>query len=600
MRVMRDEARCVEQRFVDHSMGVALGSSNLRITSERFPAPRSAVFQGEVYELEGKIASPKSGAELVRELLEGSRQGTTFLSQVHGSFAAASWDEESGELTLINDRFGMRPLYWVKLPGRFLFSSHIAALMADPDVPRELSLTGVSQFFTFGQYLQDETSFQAIKVLPAASILRYSLSNDRLVTDVYWDSAACDRSIPENEVELLEEIDRLFKRAVDRRTLGTDHLGIAISGGLDARAILGVMDHNACHPTAVCYSMAGSLDHRSSQQMAEQVGCAYHHQVLDADFLANFPDHLEQLVRLTDGQYLSQCIALPTLPKLPEMDIQVLLRGHAGELMHMQKAYAYSVDDAAGRIRNSSDLEQWCHQRLQGFMLDAVDVPLFRCPSQDDVQTMARDSLRQCLQRIEAVDQPIQRIWHLFVQQRLRRETTLSLAKFGSVVEPRIPYLDNDLIEILLRSPVNLKVSEKIQAHILRKRRPEFLRIANANTGTRVGVGPTARRLSSLKLRVLAKLGVPGYQPYERLGLWLRQELADLVKSILVSDVCLDRGIFEPDGVRRVVEDHLANRRNHTFLLMALMIFELGQRRLVDDVCSITKSISSADKVHTG
>ena len=188
----------------------------------------------------------------------------------------------------------------------------------------------------------------------------------------------------------------------------------------------------------------------------------------------------------------------------------------------------------------------------------------------------------------------------MFLQQRLRRETTLSLAKFGSVVEPRIPYLDNDLIEILLRTPVDLKVSEKIQAHILRKRRPAFLQIANANTGTRVGVGRTARRISSFKLRVLAKLGVPGYQPYERLGLWLRRELADLVQSILISDACLDRGIFEPDGVRRVVDDHLANRRNHTFLIMALMIFELGQRRLVDDESAIAETISTTDKVHTG
>ena len=273
MRIMRDEDRCVEHRFVDRNGGVALGSSNLRVTSERFPAPSNAVFQGEIYEIEDRSVSTKS--ELVKALLEGSRKGAPFLSQVHGSFTAASWDEDSGELTLLNDRFGMRPLYWVKLPGRLLFSSHIAALMADPNVPRDLSTTGVSQFFTFGQYLQDETSFAAIKVLPAASIIRYSPRDDRLTNKVYWESADCSPHVPANETELLDEIDRLFKRAVDRRTLETDQLGIAISGGLDARAILGVMDDDACSPTAVCYSMAGSLDHRSSQKMAEHVGCAY-------------------------------------------------------------------------------------------------------------------------------------------------------------------------------------------------------------------------------------------------------------------------------------------------------------------------------------
>jgi asparagine synthase (glutamine-hydrolysing) len=81
-------------------------------------------------------------------------------------------------------------------------------------------------------------------------------------------------------------------------------------------------------------------------------------------------------------------------------------------------------------------------------------------------------------------------------------------------------------------------------------------------------------------MKLLAKLGVPGYQPYERLGLWLRRELQPVVKRILLSESCLDRGLFNPDSITAAVHDHLENRRNHTYLLMALMVFELGQRNL--------------------
>jgi hypothetical protein len=54
--------------------------------------------------------------------------------------------------------------------------------------------------------------------------------------------------------------------------------------------------------------------------------------------------------------------------------------------------------------------------------------------------------------------------------------------------------------------------------------------------------------------------------------------LRHVVEKLLLSDSCLDRGLFNPDAVIAAVHDHLANRRNHTYLLMALMVFELGQR----------------------
>ena len=49
---------------------------------------------------------------------------------------------------------------------------------------------------------------------------------------------------------------------------------------------------------------------------------------------------------------------------------------------------------------------------------------------------------------------------------------------------------------------------------------------------------------------MFAKLGLRGYQPYERLGLWLRRELRPLVEGLLLSPECLDRGVLTPDAVR--------------------------------------------------
>ena len=145
------------------------------------------------------------------------------------------------------------------------------------------------------------------------------------------------------------------------------------------------------------------------------------------------------------------------------------------------------------------------------------------------------------------------------------------------------------------RLPPELKLDEQIQAHILRRHRPEFLRVQNVNTGVRMGAGRLERAVGKFRQRVFAKLGVRGYQPYERLGLWLRRELRPLVEKLLLDDRCLGRGLFDPECVRTIVQNHL-DGRNHTFLMLAMMIYEMGQREFIDtescaarapaDVCS--------------
>jgi hypothetical protein len=248
----------------------------------------------------------------------------------------------------------------------------------------------------------------------------------------------------------------------------------------------------------------------------------------------------------------------------------------------MDKAYNFSLDPAALALRDGAALEGWLLGRLRAFIADPAWGSLFAPALAGPAEELARQSLADALRESEGVDPPIHRVWHLFLAQRLRRETALSLVEFNSVVETRLPYLDAELVEALLAAPPGLKRGDAIQAHILRGLRPAFLDVVNANTGARLGAGRLERTLARARLKVLAKLGVRGYQPYERLGLWLRRGLRPLVERTLLDDRCLGRGLFDPRAVRAVVADHLGGRRNHTYLILALLIFETGRRAFVD------------------
>jgi len=58
--------------------------------------------------------------------------------------------------------------------------------------------------------------------------------------------------------------------------------------------------------------------------------------------------------------------------------------------------------------------------------------------------------------------------------------------------------------------------------------------------------------------------------------------VAPIVQDVLLNEQSLDNGLFDADGVRQVVRDHLENRKNHTFLIMALMTYELGRKFLAN------------------
>jgi asparagine synthase (glutamine-hydrolysing) len=579
---------------VDAEGGLALGRVGLGyINTARQPATNEdgsllAVMAGEVFDYAehrraltaaGHTFASESHAEL---LLHGYESGgQKFFESLRGTCAAAIWDARNARLILVNDRFGMKGLYYAQLPGRLLFASEIKALLVDPEVSRRINPRGLAQWFTYSHMLGEDTLLEDVRLLPAAGWLTYDALDSRLSLDRFWRMGAPTTSGDRSPREVLDEIDTAFKQAIDRHTEGGARLGLSLSGGLDARTILGVM--NPDRPvTTVSLGMEGSIDLHSAAEMSRLTGRPHRRLILDTRFLHSYEDHMRRMVHLTDGQYPSQCIVMPTLPLYRELGIEVLLRGHAGELMHMDKAYNYSLDAQAWTLHDGAALENWLFTHLRTYMLEGVGESVFAPPYRGQVDALARASLRECLQESERMDHPVNRIAHLFLYQSVRRDTSLSMMKFGSVAETRLPYLDADLVNVLFAAPPELRVGEQIQAHILRRRQPAFLKVVNANTGTRLGAGRLRRAFHTFRMKALAKLGFKGYQPYERLGKWLREELRPLVDRLLRSDRFLGRGIFEPDVVRKVLDRHLNHGHNHTYLILGMMVFELGQRQFID------------------
>ena len=530
----------------------------------------SVAFDGELY---GAPALPPGNSTAARVAAGLLQEGPSLFDTRHGSFACAVWDPASQRLSIATDRFGMRPVYWTRTDERFLFASELGALLQVEGVPEAVDEAGLAQFLAFGHLLAETTLHSAIQVVPSASWLTFDSIAGTVTVQSYVRDEEPLRARPDSE--WLELVDERAVAAVTRACAGSGALGLSLSGGLDARTILGLAPDDA-RMTCVSLGIPGSIDHRAASALARRAGQPHHELMLGGDFLGRFEDLLRQMVHLTGGHYLDQGIVLSTLPVYRELGIQTLLRGHAGELMHMSKAYSFSLDADALRLRTTSELVDWLWRHLTGYMIGGVDESQFTGPFAGRLRDLARAALERQVSAWDHIEPVPQRIWRMFVAERLRRETALSLQLFRNFVEVRVPFLDPGLVKALLEAPPRLKIRDEMQTFILQRHRPAFLDVVNANTGAPMGAGALRARLASFRMKVYGRLGVAGYQPYERLGLWLARDLKPMVHRLLLSDGFLARGLFTPEGVARIVAQHEARTHNHTFLIMGMLIFAIA------------------------
>ena len=97
--------------------------------------------------------------------------GPNCVSQLRGMFAFAIWDERLRRLLLARDRVGIKPLYFYQSKSSFLFASEIKALLALPEVPRELDEQVIDTFWTYRCVPGSSTLLRGVQKLSAGHVL---------------------------------------------------------------------------------------------------------------------------------------------------------------------------------------------------------------------------------------------------------------------------------------------------------------------------------------------------------------------------------------------------------------------------------------------
>ena len=541
-------------------------------------------YNGEIYnyrelrtelEAEGVWFRSQTDSEVVLYAL--ARWGTDALLKFNGMFGLALWDRKEQTLLLARDRYGIKPLYYSDQSGRFVFGSEQKVIVAHPEFRRELNKPALLEYFTFQNIFTDQTLLKDISILPAGHFLL--LQSERGTPPAihrYWDYRFREPDQTASNNEYLEELDRLFKQAVNRQLVSDVELGAYLSGGMDSGSITAIASQSFPHlKTFTCgfdLSSASGIelvfDERSkAEAMSSRFKTEHYEMVLKAGdlqrSLSSVAYHLEE-PRV--GQSYPNYYAA----KLTSKFVKVVLSGSGGDELFGGYPWRYY------RAANAQSFDQYINhyylywQRL----VDNNALKRMFAPVWNDVKHVwTRDIFRDVFTNHDnQLQRPEDYINHslyfeakTFLHGLFVVEDKLSMSQS---LENRVPFMDNDVVDFAMQCPVALKLNNLA----------EVLKINENDSGDKQRIYFEKTHDGKQILRdVMAK-----YIPREIVeapkqgfsspdASWFRGESIDFVRQKLLKPNAAIYSVLDQTAVVPLIEEHLHGDCNRRLLIWSLL-----------------------------
>jgi asparagine synthase (glutamine-hydrolysing) len=255
-----------------------------------------------------------------------------------GMFAFAIWDENKKELFAARDRFGEKPFFYFNDETKFVFASEIKALWA-AGIERRPNLKMLFNFITIG-YVDnpnqpEETFFENISKLPAASCLKYKLSTNELSFEKYWDIDLDNKLKKNSEQEIIEQFNHLFSTSIKRRLRSEVSIGTSLSGGLDSSSVVAVSYKvQAANDSHKCFTASFQNFEKDesvySKQVADKFGLQqFNINISDSDLINDWEKFSDQQEEPIDSASAYAQYKVYELAK--QQGVKVLLDGQGAD-----------------------------------------------------------------------------------------------------------------------------------------------------------------------------------------------------------------------------------------------------------------------------
>ncbi len=560
-----------------------------------FNEDRSAwiVYNGEVYnfpelrpELEkrGHRFYTKTDTEVIIHLYE--EMGADCVRKLRGMFALAIYDKKKRKLVLARDRLGKKPLHYALVKDKLYFASEIKSILSVAPELAEINAQGLLDYLYYGYVPDPLTAFTGIQKLPAGHWLEFE--NGKIQIRQYWDLPGYNTHVPKSEEECLEELEHRLLEATRIRLISDVPLGAFLSGGIDSSTVVALMARASSGPVktfSIGFTKDDFNEAKYARMVARKFGTDHHEMILEP----NVVETVEQLTTSLEEPFGDSSM-LPTyyVSQMARKHVTVALSGDGGDeifagydryRIHSNRRFFEYVPEWArrfyrdhlfpltppsmkGRKFSYNVTLPWRERYVDGLSFVPAferDAPLLS----DDFRRVLRrsDDPQNVLLRYFAnapARDPVSELLYVDTKTYMVGDILTKVDRMSMLnsLEVRVPMLDHQFMEWVTGLPPEWKLRGSTQKYILRK------------LAERVGVP-------------LEALNRPKQGFALPLVHWMRHELKDVL-MILLEPRSLQRGYFEADGIRLLMNDHLQRGRDVTARIWRLLMFELWHRNFLE------------------
>jgi asparagine synthase (glutamine-hydrolysing) len=551
------------------------------------------VFNGEIYnfpelrpELErrGHRFYTKTDTEVIIHLYE--EMGADCVTKLRGMFALAIYDKTKRKLILARDRLGKKPLHYALHNGNLYFGSEIKSILAVAPELAEVNSQALLEYLYYGYVPEPITAFKGIHKLPSGHLLEFE--NGEIRVRQYWDLPQYSTHAPKSEEECLEELEHRLFEATKMRLISDVPLGAFLSGGTDSSIVVGLMARASSRPVKT-FSIGFKNDDFNESDYARIVAKKFetdHHEMILEPDVVQTVEHLTSSLEEPFGD--SSMLPTYYVSQMARKHVTVALSGDGGDEMfagydryriHADRQIFEKIpgwarklyrDQIFPRLPNSMQGRKFSYNISLPWQERYVDGLSF-LPAFEREMPMLSDDFRAILDRSDdpgnvlrrrfaaaPAKDPVSQILYVDTKTYMVDDILAKVDRMSMLnsLEVRVPILDHVFVEYVASLGPEWKLRGKQQKYILRK------------LAERVGVP------REVLYRQKQGFSLP-------LVHWMRNELKDML-MVLVEPRTLERGYFQPSGVRKLMDDHLLRGKTMTGRLWRLLMFELWHRNFLE------------------
>jgi asparagine synthase (glutamine-hydrolysing) len=559
------------------------------------------VFNGEIYnhlELKSDLIpkySFKSNSDTETILYGYIEYGLEILNKLNGIFAFSILDIKTGDLLIVRDNFGVKPLYYSLNNNTFSFSSELKSLIAITN-NTEINLNSLFNYLYYLWSPGEGTPVKGInKLLPG----HYIKSNIHTPTTIsifkYYDIPFDNKRLNNTEKQLIEELDLMLTKSVERQLLSDVPVGFFLSGGVDSSLIVAIAKKIRPNMQTTCFT----IDSRSNNSLDGFVDDLFYARKVAKFLNLNLEEIKVKVDILSDFDKMIWHLDEPQADPAPinvlnickrarELGYKVLLGGTAGDDLfsgyrrHQQLYYNKILkifpifllrmifnlicylpikNHHIRRIRKffSYFVPISKNQRLvsQFGWLDKERVyDLFSEKSKNILNNYDPSKiLIDSLSNIDTNEDDLNKLLYLemkyfLVDHNLNYTDKMSMA---TGVEVRVPFLDIELVNFSTKIPPYLKMKGVTTKYILKKVAEKYLP-------------------KDVIYRSKSGFGAPVRD-------WIINDLDSMILDYLSPSNIEKRGIFDSKSVWKLIQENKSSKIDASYTIWGLLSIESWLRQ---------------------